>query len=375
MSQKKVIYVLGENYVPERAPVSRATEMVSYLNANAISAELLLICGDNSPTDPTIKVIQEPATKSFKWQLLITRLRMVVYLFPLIIKKKSRLTIIFRDPFISVLIWPLLVIFRVKKIHDFHGFVYPALEKEKSFGYWIQYIFEKLTIYLYKTALSVNQSLSDQLPSGSNTTIVSNGVDLKRFNRPSTNPYQSMSIPSENCIAVFVGFMCFFLDLELIIDSAKSNNSITYVVIGNGSEYDKAMMRNDLPKNLFLMGFLKKDDVINYIKHADIGIVAYTWKNSPNLKTNRSTARKISEYMAAGLPMVICDSVPEADSLRANKNCLFYETGNSKNLTFNVLSLYENKEKMSSLRDNNLIQVKQFSWEQLFQESGLKDIV
>ncbi|MCJ8329884.1 MAG: glycosyltransferase [Lentisphaeria bacterium] len=372
-SNRNIFYILGEEYLPERAPVSRAMTMTRYLRDDDFDARLLLLEGPSSPEDDYIHCIKRRFS-NFKMQLLYSRLAMLLHVLPDVFRLRSKLTLILRDPFISVLLIPFVFIFRVNAMHDFHGFVYPGLEKVSRFGYWVHYFFERLTIQYYKKAIAINQAHVDQLPASPDVHIVTNGVDLDRFEGDLDNPYLEYNIPDDHCIAVFIGFMCFFLDLPTVIEAAKLSNKTTYVVVGNGSEYEMALLRDDLPDNLILAGLQPREKVANFIVHADIGIIAYTLKNSPNLDTDRTSARKLTEYMAGGLPMVICDLVPETDFLKVDKSCVFFETDSPESLYQTVESLFSDKEKMLAMQEKNCQTAQDFSWEKVFKESKLKEI-
>jgi len=137
---------------------------------------------------------------------------------------------------------------------------------------------------------------------------ISNGVDIKRFSNflPAPAEYQSMT----GAIAVFVGDINFWVDLEIIAYCAGVLTDVNFVLIGPKFNQYLGM---HLPANVHFLGTRGYDDVPAYLLHATVGLIPFHFNKHQPLITHINPL-KLYEYLGAGIP-VVSTFLPEVDGI------------------------------------------------------------
>lgn len=176
-----------------------------------------------------------------------------------------------------------------------------------------------------------------------------NGVDVKLFSKKFSPPLLYKKKLGK--IAVFVGGLDFWFDWNLVLEVAKKNKDISFVIIGKGSN-----IPSFLPKNIFLLGPIPHQKVVAYLKYADVGLIPF--RNLPIMNTIERPL-KFYEYLAAGLPIV---SVSYGDLKKGLSPYAFF--GNTPEEFSKAL----NKALKVSPKERDKFKkiAKKFSWDNVF---------
>jgi glycosyltransferase involved in cell wall biosynthesis len=124
-----------------------------------------------------------------------------------------------------------------------------------------------------------------------------NGVRFNLFQHASRDMpafYRGLNRP----IAVYVGAMEDWFDVDLVNRAARALPDMTFVMIG-----DPSKVRFEPLPNLHLVGRVRHADLPAYLWNADVGIIPFDTKNHAAL-VNSINPLKLYEYMACGLPVV-----------------------------------------------------------------------
>ncbi|OQA48651.1 MAG: putative teichuronic acid biosynthesis glycosyltransferase TuaH [Bacteroidetes bacterium ADurb.Bin302] len=124
-----------------------------------------------------------------------------------------------------------------------------------------------------------------------------NGVDSSNFLRSQYNiPEEYLRI--KNPIALYIGAIEEWFDLQLVSDLAKRCPKVNFVIIGV-DKYEK-MKKFSLIKNIFYLGPKQYHDIPNYIYYCDCGIIPF---NNSKLVQSVSPI-KMYEFFILGKPVV-----------------------------------------------------------------------
>jgi glycosyltransferase involved in cell wall biosynthesis len=132
-----------------------------------------------------------------------------------------------------------------------------------------------------------------------------NGVDIARFSTLQSRPAEYADIRGP--IAVYVGTITYYLDVQLLHDIAIVRKDITFVLIGQPVIDVTAIAT--LP-NVRLLGTRNPEQVPPYLQHAQIGLLPF--RDTPSTRDVRSL--KLYEYMASGIPVIHTSMSSEAST-------------------------------------------------------------
>ncbi|WP_374980988.1 glycosyltransferase [Pseudomonas solani] len=123
-----------------------------------------------------------------------------------------------------------------------------------------------------------------------------NGVDFERFTGepPQPTEYASLSGP----IAVFVGDISTWVDMNLIEACARAMPWVNFVLIGPCANPPAAMSAN-----VHFLGVRPHDQLAGYLRHAQVGLIPFHLEKCSQLIAHIHPL-KLYEYLAAGLPVV-----------------------------------------------------------------------
>jgi len=159
---------------------------------------------------------------------------------------------------------------------------------------------ETLALRKADLVITASKDLSEwTLEQGAKDTLyVPNGVDLDRFQNPTSIPFEYKSL--EGKIAVFVGVIHEWVDLELIYACAVALPDVHFVLIGPGYHSDPY---RQIPQNIHILGIKYPAEIPAYLMHADLGLIPFH-KNFCQRLIQHINPLKLYEYVAAGIPVV-----------------------------------------------------------------------
>ena len=128
---------------------------------------------------------------------------------------------------------------------------------------------------------------------------ISNGVDLA-FIQESNNslPEEYKNIPSP--IAVYIGALHEWFDVDLVYKTAISLPEYSFVIIGPVERDLSPLKKLD---NVFILGKIPHKRIAQFLSNADIGIIPFDTLNHKDLVESINPL-KLYEYFACNLPVV-----------------------------------------------------------------------
>lgn len=140
--------------------------------------------------------------------------------------------------------------------------------------------------------------------------VLCNGTNIEQFS-PACNKENlrnQYAIPSNAFVVLYAGTIGLANGLDFFIESAATiqqndTTRIQFYFIGNGNRLAalKDCARKKNLENIFFIESVPKDDVVDYFKMADVGVVSFD--SYKILETN--SANKYYDYLASGLPVLI----------------------------------------------------------------------
>ena len=202
------------------------------------------------------------------------------------------------------------------------------------------------------------------------------GVNLKFF-RPHIRTDLKKKLGLEgNKIIFFHGMLQPRSNLTTLIESMKHlPDNIKLLLVGSGPILNdlKKICQKENIKNVIFIGFVPYEKIPEYISIADICILPYL----PDFATNILITIKIVEYAAMAKPIISSPLKGLKEVFRENRDLLFYNPTDEKDLVEKILLLL-NDHKLAKKLGNNARKVveKKLNWDCVTSTiiTGLKNI-
>ncbi|WP_134482627.1 glycosyltransferase family 4 protein [Candidatus Nitrosocosmicus franklandus] len=194
-----------------------------------------------------------------------------------------------------------------------------AINQSRSSIYKLLYgMLKSLITKYYKKSdyvVTVTEALSDDLLSRGikKVKIIPNGADVNIFKpqqdtKLKCQTRKKFGIDDNDFVLVYSGMIGLYYKLDVVIKALKSllndMTNIKLIVIGDGSNLEQYLdLVRDLGLNenvLYLGKKDRKDEIVEILNSADIGIIPY----DSNPLWNNAIPSKSLEYLACGLPVV-----------------------------------------------------------------------
>ncbi len=366
-----VLIINTDEFRYNRAPSSRAWHISRELNSFGINTILVtkkatsdIITGEN------IIAIKPLLSRGFIGNLLF--LLQVSGMVLRIISGARINSVIARGYSLAPLLF-LLRLGRKHIIYDFHGYAYKEqLIEGRRARARITMPFDWLALKLADNILTIREELRQNLPPHfqKKTLLLPNGVDLKAFAAPEKeNTLSKYHLPPNKKLAGFVGTWEAWLAFEDILESVKYlDDKIQLVIIGAGKRFEEY---KDAYSSILFTGVVPHRDAVQLLKRMDVCICPYS---THTIAKNKSY-RKVLEYLAAGKPIVASNAEAREKFLRETENVLLYKAGDPQDLAAKVKGLLNNEKLCARMSRNNLKLVKEFSWGEVINRSGLMEIL
>lgn len=184
---------------------------------------------------------------------------------------------------------------------------------------------EKFFIKRVDLTLTVNEYLKNYLESKyniKNCMVTPNYPEFVEVGK-SEKLREDLNLDKDKKIILYHGTLNDGRNLELLVESAKYlNEDKILVIIGEGHLQNKLKKIADdggFNEKIKFLGFVNYENLLSYISSADLGVMLI---EHINVSKKHASPNKLTEYMAAGIPILISDS-PESRKIIENADCGF----------------------------------------------------
>ena len=160
---------------------------------------------------------------------------------------------------------------------------------------------------------------------------------------------------------IYVGTLSHSYDLTSVIKASsllqKDHKEIKIFIIGKGKDRTKLeALNNQLHAQVTFLDAMPYDDMVSYLKQADIGL------NAISKYALQSITNKISDYICTQTPVLNSSVNTEImDLIDLNKVGLNYNALNPEDLKDKIVYLYQNPNILQNFKENLLTLQKRFN--------------
>lgn len=187
--------------------------------------------------------------------------------------------------------------------------------------------------------------------------VISNGIDLKIFNKNNNGKYLKEKYKLENKpTLLFVGRLDKEKNIDVLIHAAallKEKIDFQIVIVGQGKEkhaLKKLAAKLNVQSAVTFTGFLPEKDLPNIYRVADVFVM-------PSIAELQSLVTM--EAMASGLPVVAADAVALPHLVQDAKNGYLFKPGDETDLADKLLKILQSKKIRSDMGEESLKLIKQ----------------
>lgn len=226
----------------------------------------------------------------------------------------------------GVMVFPLAIIFRLKYICDIRG----LLAREYAEGgrwpknspqYFIMDFFERIIPFIADAVVVLTHELKRLitqekhilLKKNREVTVIPCCVDLDKFK---FNPDKNLPDKS-SYVYIYVGSIGNWYLTEEMIDFLKvakhKNQNSTFIILCNNDIplLKRIIERKGLNIADFIIGNVFHEEVPNYLRQADIGLIF----DKPGFSRKANSPTKLAEYLAMGLPVVVNYGIGDTEEI------------------------------------------------------------
>ena len=375
--KKILIVLLGETPTFSQSGPSRALYIFNELKRWFPDTYIIMQRGKEktSELEHLIQVTPIIAIRG-KFQLLkgiIFRLQISLFTLWFIISKKINFVIL--RGYDTILIYPFLKLLGIKTFYDCHGlYQYELIQQNRRLrAFFVRYI-DKIILKLSNKIIVVSNGIKMQIQEYQNKCLYfPNGVDIEKIKN--ANYKCSIKLPVDKKIIGFIGNWESFIKIEDVCESLKYLSNCIGVIIGWGYDAEYIIDKYHAIENIIFTGRLQEEEVYALLKKIDVCIIPYNKNDRHSRYPDFFSSRKTKEYIAAGKPIIVADVIGKESWLVENKNCLLYESGDSKDLADKINILLNDEKLYKTLSENNKRLAEEFTWENVIKRSGLIEII
>src|SRR3989344_9131170 len=192
--------------------------------------------------------------------------------------------------------------------------------------------------------------------------VVSSGIYLSEFKNIDENKIATLRNQYSKPIIISVGVLRINKGFKYLIESFKEIkekfNAATLIIIGDGSNKNELETQAKNIGNIYFLGCQSHDKVIEYLKAADIFVLA----SISTVGDREGTPTVVMEAMAAGLPAIATNVGGVADLSESGKNGLITDSGHAEKLAAAIIKLINNHDLAKKMAAQNLEDVKLRDW-------------
>lgn len=227
-------------------------------------------------------------------------------------------------------------------------------------------LFEKIEMFLYRKAAlivsvtnSFKQTLIGRGIDGNKIKVVTNGVDIARFNpRPKDRELVEKFRLADTFVAGYIGTHGMAHALETLLQAAdrlqksEEGANIRILFLGHGAQKKNLMSKAEQMKldNVIFIDSVSKEEVARYWSLLDVSIIHL--KKTPLFRT--VIPSKLFECMGMGIPVLHGVAGESAGIVEKEHVGLTFEPENSEELGEKLLKLRREKDLYMEFRNNAL---------------------
>jgi glycosyltransferase involved in cell wall biosynthesis len=146
--------------------------------------------------------------------------------------------------------------------------------------------------------------------------------------------------------------ICYFgtigkqFDFQPLIEVAKKQNDIQFIICGNGNEFESLKIKTKNLKNFILPGWVTQDEIWTIMKHSKVAIAPYIYKEN----FLKNLTNKPIEYLAGGLPILSSIDGVLGNILKDNQCGFVYD--NSDDLYKYIIKLKDEHSLRKNMSNN-----------------------
>lgn len=192
--------------------------------------------------------------------------------------------------------------------------------------------------------------------------VISSGIYLDDFKNVDEDKIVALRNQYIRPIIISVGVLRVNKGFKYLIEAFKSVkkqfSSATLLIVGDGPDRNKLETQVQNITGVYFLGRQNHDKVIEYLKIADIFVLASISTDSDR----EGTPTSIMEAMAAGLPVVATNVGGVADLVKNARNGFVVDPANSSELAIAIMKLIKSPGISGEMSVKNLEDIKQKDW-------------
>jgi len=295
--------------------------------------------------DPYL-LIKLPQGIYIKFQAVFYMISLFFYL--LFIQNKQDYIFYTRDEYLL----PMLQIFSKRIVWECHNLPF---NRNKYIKYWNR----------CHKIICISENLKNELIvcgiDQSKILIAHDGVDLKDFDikQHTFELKKELDIPQDKKIIMYTGHFYKWKGVQTLADAVRFlSKDYLFIFVGGGDHCFKDFKKRNSQSNILFTGLQEPHKIPLYLKIADILVLPNSAEDTKSFSTS---PLKLFEYMAAGKPIVAAD-LSNIREVLDNKNAVFFEADNSRDLAQKIESIVEDNELSAKISKQAYEDVKQYTW-------------
>ena len=192
--------------------------------------------------------------------------------------------------------------------------------------------------------------------------VISSGIYLNEFKNVDEHKIAILRNHYSKPIIISVGVLRINKGFKYLIESFREVkekfNTAILLIIGDGPDKSKLEEQAKNIGNIYFLGRQNHDRVIEYLKVADIFVLA----SVSTVGDREGTPTVVMEAMAAGLPVIATNVGGVADLIESGKNGLITDSGHTEKLAAAIIKLINNHDLAKKMAAQNLEDVKLRDW-------------
>jgi len=197
--------------------------------------------------------------------------------------------------------------------------------------------------------------------------VAPDGVDLNRFdiNLKKIPARKKLNLPLDKKIILYTGHLYEWKGVEDLAWAAGLLDYDCLVVFVGGVETDANIFKEEYSElidngKIAIYKHQQHEFIPVWLKAADILVLPN--KDQENISKFFTSPLKLFEYMASGVSIVASD-LPSIREILSEKNCLFFQPNDPRDLAKKIGVLLNNKELAAKIAEQAYFDVKNYTWE------------